>query len=156
MLTSSKSYGIITRLSLGVLLGNCSEICTRRKKNFNILHLWACRLCLQSYLPSFLECASSDLEHIQEALKRTIYCSSLHPPPMYAHASVISHFLYVMRMLNFCVHTGVNNSKITSVHSFWTKYKSNIYVSFHSTPTCLLYTSPSPRDLSTSRMPSSA
>ena len=34
--------------------------------------------------------------------------------------------------------------------------KNGVVVDIESTTTCLLYTSPSPRDLSTSRMPSSA
>ena len=36
------------------------------------------------------------------------------------------------------------------------EYEENAYVHIKNTCSCLLYTSPSPRDLSTSRMPSSA
>ena len=40
--------------------------------------------------------------------------------------------------------------------SSWTRYRQSASASAYSGTGCLLYTSPSPRDLSTSRMPSSA
>ena len=68
----------------------------------------------------------------------------------------------------------MRNTKLSSTNKYYLRYSSSIYIedkdgsvnvheSHHSngdiyrdTTTCLLYTSPSPRDLSTSRMPSSA
>ena len=56
-------------------------------------------------------------------------------------------FLFVMMIMNLIKSQKAQNADLDDIRVHITKIEGNV---------CLLYTSPSPRDLSTSRMPSSA
>ena len=73
-----------------------------------------------------------------------------HTPPMY-ESSMVFHVTSEVEHLKMVYHVGFGNQK-TEVKMFFpgTEMLGRHYI------ICLLYTSPSPRDLSTSRMPSSA
>ena len=69
-----------------------------------------------------------------------------HPQLLVAHR-------YITRPFN----AGSENHIALSEHEFFTRAEQHLFaLSWHANNTCLLYTSPSPRDRQKSRMPSSA
>ena len=88
-----------------------------------------------------------------------ITCNSMAEPHMY-HAEMMAEYLQIFP--RYCVSAGAGGGTTFSViyqaaSAIATGLCDTVLVSMaDSLRTCLLYTSPSPRDLSTSRMPSSA
>ena len=78
------------------------------------------------------------------------------PPNSFVLARTIEYFRIPRNVLTICVgkSTYARCGIIVNVTPFEPEWEG--YVTLEFSNTCLLYTSPSPRDLSTSRMPSSA
>ena len=61
-------------------------------------------------------------------------------------------YLQALDAFNYVIRN-MSNSKNSKIAELW---KAKVFIEIGQNNSCLLYTSPSPRDLSTSRMPSSA